>query len=88
MRTQMLSDPGQVYSLARRLLDACRASGHDDVAQQIDDALHSGSSALETLGGIRNALLQNGDLLREFVEPSEIDATIAYIDKTFGRSLA
>lgn len=82
----MPTDPGQVYDLAHRLLDACRASGHADIAQQIDDALHAGSSALETLGGIRNALLQNGDVLKEFADPSEIDATITYIDKTFGRS--
>ena len=40
---------------------------------------------VETLGGIRNVLLQHGEVLREFAEPSEIDAAIAYIDKTFGR---
>jgi SLT domain-containing protein len=81
----MPNDPGQVYTLAHRLLNACLASGHDDIAQQIDDALHAGSSALETLGGIRNALLQHDEVLREFAEPSEIDAAIAYIDTTFGR---
>jgi len=84
----MPNDPGQTYSLARRLIEACRASGYGDIAQQLDDALHVGSSALETLGAIRNALLQNGDVLREFAETSEIDAAIAYIDKTFGRSSA
>lgn len=82
----MPNDPGQVYSLARRLLDACRPSRHGDIAQQIDHALHAGSSALETLGGIRNALLQHGEMLRQFAESSESDAAITYIDKTFGRS--
>ena len=84
----MTNDPGQVYDIARRLIDACRDSEHADIAQQIDDALHAGSSALETLGGIRNVLLQNGDVLKEFAEPIEIAATIKYIDETFGRSSA
>ena len=53
----MISSPEDVYSLARRLLESCKTADYDEAATQLDDALHAGSSALETLGAIRNALL-------------------------------
>ncbi|MBX7074034.1 MAG: hypothetical protein K1X71_12885 [Pirellulales bacterium] len=76
MSTHLPNDPGQVDSLSRRLIEKCRASGYGDIAQQFDNALHVGSSALETLGAIRNTLLQHGDVFRGFAETSEVNAAL------------
>jgi hypothetical protein len=76
MSTHLPNDPGQVNSLARRLIEKCRASGYGDIAQQLDNALHVGSSALETLGAIRNTLLQHDDVFRGFAETSEVNAAL------------
>jgi hypothetical protein len=81
----MIQEPDQIYSLARRLIAACKASGQLAIAEQLDDALHAGSSALESLGAIRNVLLSNEDLLIRFAAREEIDAAKSYIDRVFGR---
>ena len=81
----MYSNPGEVYSLARRLIQECRANGHESVADKLGDALCVGTSALETLGAIVRALVEHYELLKDFTDSDEIDAAVLYVDKVFGR---
>ncbi|HYW80652.1 MAG TPA: hypothetical protein VE890_13810 [Thermoguttaceae bacterium] len=81
----MTDNPAEVYSLARELIAACEASGHNDVAKQIDEALHAGSSALEILGAIRTAFIDHRAVLNLFVDSGQLDSAIAFVDAAFGR---
>jgi len=82
----MISSPEDVYALARRLLESCKAAGYDEAAAQLDDALHAGSSALETLGAIRGALLMHRELYQDFAAQEELEAATEYVDHVFGRA--
>jgi anti-anti-sigma regulatory factor len=81
----MISSPEDVYTFARRLRESCKASGHKEAAVQLDDALHMGSSALETLGAIRNSLLMNQELYQNLASQEELQAAIEYVNHVFGR---
>ncbi len=82
----MVSNSEDVYALARRLIEHCKATDHDEAAAQLYDALHAGSSALEVLGAIRCALRMHHLLYQEFAAPEELEAATKYVDHVFGRA--
>lgn len=86
MNDQKIHEPGQIYSLVRSLAKSCRDNDRADIATQLDDALHLGSSSLEILGAIRGIVISHREYLEDLVASNEIEAAIRYIDKTFGRS--
>ncbi len=81
-----ITNPEDVYELARRLRQSCSDAGFSEAATQLDDALNVGSSALETLGAIQAALLCHHQLYQEFSALEELNAVTEYVNQIFGRA--
>jgi hypothetical protein len=57
-----------------------------DLARELDEALHLGSSGLETLGAIRKTLIEDhGDVKSLVGSDGWKTNVIAFVDKAFGR---
>ena len=62
--------------------------GNTDVASELDDALHLGSSGLEILGAIRKTLVENHGEVETILGLGgwkKAAKVIAFVDKAFGR---
>ncbi len=83
-----ISEANDVYQFVERLKVACRKHNALRLFKELDDALCLGSSGLEILGAIRQAILKNrGEAERLLCEggKEEIDGVVAFVDRAFGR---
>ena len=77
----------EVYAFVRCLMAAAEKDGRTELIEQLDDALHLGSSGLEILGTIRNIVADNLEIIFALMGPSsrhEVEEIIAFADKMYG----
>ena len=53
----MITSTNEIYAFVGVAMQKCRENGYGDIAQELDDAMHLGSSALEILGAIKAVLV-------------------------------
>ena len=80
----MITTTNEVYEFAELAVKKCRKHGYDDVAQQLDDAMHLGSSGLEILGAIRATLIGQAETLEKVVDKTEMQDIVKYVNRAFG----
>lgn len=88
MITSKINSVDDIYRFVERL--KAEAEKHDrmELATELDDALHLGSSGLEILGGIRQVIVNNASAIEQLLGRSgkeEAEQIVAFVDKTFGR---
>jgi len=77
----------EAYAFVRRLKAAAQKHGRTELVEQLDDALHLGSSGLEILGAIRNIVADNREIIFTLMGPSsqsEVEEIITFADKMYG----
>jgi len=77
-----------VYAFVLRLKAAAERDTNIELAEQLDNALHLGSSALEILGRIRVIVTSNREAITILLGPSsqrEVEEIIVFVDKAYGR---
>lgn len=83
-----ITEANDVYQFVERLKVACRQQNAVRLFKELDDAMCLGSSGLEILGAIRQAILkERGEAERLLGEggKEEIDRVAAFVDRAFGR---
>lgn len=81
----MITKAGEVYELTQVLVQKCQERGYDDIAAQLDDALHLGSSALEILGAIRSVFVSESERIVPMIGHARVKEVIDFVDKSYGR---
>ncbi len=77
-----------VYRFVERLKSQCRENGAIDLFAELDDALSLGSSGLEILGAIRQAIINNRASIERLLGAAgkdEANQVVAFVDEAFGR---
>lgn len=77
-----------VYQFVERLESECRIHEATALLRQLDAARHLGSSGLEILGAVRQALVDNLALIEQLLGPSgkeQAKQIVAFVDGAFGR---
>jgi hypothetical protein len=77
-----------VYRFVDRLRQECLKGRAEGLSDELDAALHLGSSGLEILGAVRQVLVRNGDTIQRLLGPTgqtESKEIIAFVDRAFGR---
>lgn len=74
----------EIYTFVETTMQKCRQVGHVDIAQQLDDAVHLGSSGLEILGAIKLVLNSNAARLEKVVDMTQLEEVVDSIDRAFG----
>jgi hypothetical protein len=77
-----------VYMFVDRLKLESLKQGSTHLAKELDDALHMGSSGLEIMGAIRQAILDHHSLIQKLLGPDRLDEAnrvVAFVDKAYGR---
>lgn len=82
----MITTTDEIYELTKAVMQKCREQGFGDVAQELDDAMHLGSSGLETLGAIRATFITRAATLEKVMDKSEMREVITYVSRAFGRN--
>lgn len=88
MSDSQIKTAEDVYRFIERLKVESENAGRTELALQLDDAMHLGSSALEILGAIRQVLLNKQNAIEPLLGPPgkrEAEQVIAFVDKAFGR---
>lgn len=88
MITPTITTANEVYAFIADLKTECEKHGVTDLNDKLDDALCLGSSGLEILGAIRNALVENRakvESLLGSVGLSKATQVIDFVDRTYGR---
>lgn len=80
----MITTTNEIYEFVELAAKRCREHGYDDVAQQLDDAMHLGSSGLEILGAIKAVFVSHAATLEKVVEKGKLRDVTRYVDKAFG----
>ena len=80
----MITTTNEIYAFVELAIRRCHEHGCDDIAQQLDDAMHLGSLGMEILGAIKAVFVSQFVLLKNVVEKAKIEEVIAYADKAFG----
>ena len=77
-----------VYRFVQRLKAESERQGEVSLASRLDDALNLGSSGLEILGAIRQAILENRTAIERLLGPDgdvEARQIVSFVDRAFGR---
>jgi hypothetical protein len=77
-----------VYRFVDGLMAECRKTGQSGLLEELDDALHLGSSGLEILGSVRKTLIPHRGTIAKLlgsIATDEADNVIAFVDKAYGR---
>jgi hypothetical protein len=80
----VIATPSEVYEFTELAIRRCREQGYDDVAQQLDAAMHLGSSGLEILGAIKTTFIAHAEPLETVVDKGKMQEILRYVDKAFG----
>ena len=78
-----MNSPYDVYDLVARIRQACLTHACACIDEQLDDAMHAGTSGLEILGRIRYVLRNNLDEISTMADRREVEAALEYIDRVF-----
>ncbi|MBI5866416.1 MAG: hypothetical protein HZB38_18250 [Planctomycetes bacterium] len=80
----MITTTNEIYEFTELAMQKCREQGYDDVAQQLDEAMHLGSSGLEIIGAIRAALISHAATLESVVDKTKMQEIVKYVNRAFG----
>jgi len=80
----MFTTTNEIYEFVRLAMKRSREHGYDDIAQQLDDALHLGSSGLEILGAIKVTVLSHRARLEELFDGATVLEVTQYVDRAYG----
>jgi hypothetical protein len=80
----MITTTDRVYEITQLAIEKCRNHGYGEVAQQLDDAMHLGSSGLEILGAIMAVFLARRAELEKVLEKHQVNEVVQYVNKAFG----
>lgn len=80
----MITTTNEIYEFTELAVKKCREHGYDSVAQELDDAMHLGSSGLEILGAIRATLVSQGTTLEKVVDKAKMQEIVSYVNRAFG----
>lgn len=80
----MISTSQELYALVDFVIQQSRVRGLLDIAQQLEDALHLGSSGLEILGAIKNIFVAQNTELEKILEKEKIEEVVKYVTKAYG----
>jgi hypothetical protein len=79
-----MTSPTEVYAFVELAIRRCHEHGCDDIAQQLDDAMHLGSSGMEILGAIKVTFVAQFRRLEMIVEKTPIEDAIRYVNRSYG----
>ncbi len=82
----MITTTSEVYKFVEIAIGRCREHGWDDLAQQLDSAMHLGSSGMEILGAIKAIFVDQTARLEKVVDKASIEEVIKHANKAFGLS--
>ena len=88
MIDSMITTANDVYAFVAQLKTEAEKHGNIDLATELDDAVHLGSSGLEILGAIRKTLIENHGEVESLLGSDgyrKAAHVIAFVDKAFGR---
>jgi hypothetical protein len=88
MNKSQINTTEDVYRFVERLKLECIKNGATELLGQLEDALHLGSSGLEILGAIRQAMIDNRITIEQLLGPigrEEISQVVGFVDKAYGR---
>lgn len=80
----MITTTDEIYEFTELATKRCQKHGYDDIAQQLDNAMHLGSSGLEILGAIRAVFVAERTRMTQIMDAGKVDEVIDYVDKAFG----
>ena len=89
MKADPIKSTDDVYRFVEQLKETARQNGCQELYTELDDALLVGSSSLEILGAIRQAILRNWVHIHAIGRPKDLtDAKIVidFVDAAFGRT--
>jgi len=81
----MITTTDEIYAFVELAIQKCRDHGCGDVAQELDDAMHLGSSGTEILGAIKTVFVARAARLENVVEKAKVEEIIKYVNRAFGR---
>jgi len=88
MSASQIKTADDVYHFVERLKSECQKNGASALLDQLDDALHLGSSGLEIMGAVRQAIIGNRALIERLLGAAgkdEAKQVVAFVDSAFGR---
>lgn len=80
----MISTSQELYALVDFVIRQSRVRGLLDIAQQLEDALHLGSSGLGILGAIKSIFVAQNAELEKILEKEIIEAVVKFVTKAYG----
>ena len=80
----MISTSQEFYALVDFVIRQSRVRGLLDIAQQLEDALHLGSSGLEILGAIKNIFVAQKAELEKILEKEKNEEVVKFESKAYG----
>lgn len=80
----MITTTDSFYEFIELAIQKCRDHGYSDIAQQLDDAMHLGSSGLEILGAIKAVIVTRRAELEIVFDKYTLDELIRYVNEAFG----
>ena len=88
MSASQIKTTDDAYRFVERLKSECQKNGATALLAQLDDALHLGSSGLEILGVVRQAIINNRASIEQLLGAAgkdEANQVVVFVDKAFGR---
>ena len=88
MIDSMITTANDVYAFVAQLKTEAAKHGNIDFANELENAIHLGSSGLEILGAIRKTLIENHGEVESLLGSDGYQKAahvIAFVDKAFGR---
>jgi hypothetical protein len=80
----MITTTTEIYEFTELTMKKCREQGYTELAQQLEDAMHLGSSGLEILGAIKAIFLDQATALEKIVDKAKLQEVVMYAEKAFG----
>ena len=80
----MITTTDRFYEFTEHVIQKCLDHGYGDIAQQLDDAMHLGSSGLEILGAIKAVIVARRAELDVIFDRYTLDELVQYVNKAFG----
>lgn len=80
----MITTTDKFYEFTELAIQKCRDHGYGDIAKQLDDAMHLGSSGLEILGAIKAVFVARRAELEIVLDKQTVDELVEYVNKAFG----